>query len=934
MLCISLYAEDVFYDVPLGKINVTKGTLVPAGEKDQPRKYWRDWWVLRHFMVPYTAANEDSEMYLFSQGRRRWGSRMRTQEIIDNTRILVRSRKGSTPSGILFLPNRDYSGMRPVEFSLDTPAQDQEKARIGFYKAKEQYYHRLLTMNIAGAAWFRHQKELARRAQTGAKTGTAPVPLPQTRAWTRRSEISQTLGLFSGGRAISENLQLERELRVTRKDEETIPVAELAGITVREYDWKQIIKDAAPEKDPLAQLIPHDQYALLFPSFASLIAMVDEAKKSGTPILRLVESLAQDAKTQQRYEQQLCLTMSIVARMLGPKLVQSVVITGSDPYLRTGTDVAIIFQTKNIDTLKTYILARQGEAKFKNKEVKSVAGTIEGVPYTGAVSSSRTICSYTAHIQDALIVTNSLIQIQQIARVKKGTVPSLASLDEYTFFRDRYSLKDKDETALLILTDAAIRKLCGPKWRIGASRRIRAAAVLSQLQAENLEKLHAGTIKPGPLATERKVEGLGTLSISEQGVSSSVYGNLVFLTPVAELDIEKVTKAEKDAYEWFRRGYQSRWRNYFDPIGVRFCVEPAGIKTDITVRPLIGGTEYRQFTQVCGNSTIGKGDGFPHKNSLVHHIMALDPESRIMKEFSNFASSMAPTLKVNVLGWLGKWITVYADIDPFWKELSNAMKEKGEWGAEEYFEKNAFRLPAAVHISVSNVIKLTGFLAAFRGFIEQTSPGMTAWESLKYKDRSYVKISPSAQAKAEIDEQGLKEIAVYYAPTPKELIITMNEDMLKRALDAVSRREKKDGKKKETDYVWPGKSMAVHMKQDGLELLKMLFRDNLTRVLRQRSWANIMILNEWKRAFKAEDPAAFHKKFWYTDLVCPGGGVYVWNEEFRTMESTVFGHPGNPRKVEKIENALFEITSGELGLTFEQDGIRAGATLKRKPGKE
>jgi hypothetical protein len=73
-----------------------------------------------------------------------------------------------------------------------------------------------------------------------------------------------------------------------------------------------------------------------------------------------------------------------------------------------------------------------------------------------------------------------------LAAAESGKKPNLASLDEYSFFRSRYLRSaDVEEQAFLMVTDAAIRRWCGPAWRIGASRRTRAAAALSELQARH-----------------------------------------------------------------------------------------------------------------------------------------------------------------------------------------------------------------------------------------------------------------------------------------------------------------------------------------------------------------------------------------------------------------------------------------------------------------
>ena len=69
----------------------------------------------------------------------------------------------------------------------------------------------------------------------------------------------------------------------------------------------------------------------------------------------------------------------------------------------------------------------------------------------------------------------------------------LVDAPEYRFFRTRYPRGADGETALLILTDATIRRWCGPRWRIASSRRVRTAAALAEMQAANLAAIVAGS---------------------------------------------------------------------------------------------------------------------------------------------------------------------------------------------------------------------------------------------------------------------------------------------------------------------------------------------------------------------------------------------------------------------------------------------------------
>ena len=65
--------------------------------------------------------------------------------------------------------------------------------------------------------------------------------------------------------------------------------------------------------------------------------------------------------------------------------------------------------------------------------------------------------------------------------------------------------------------------------------------------------------------------------------------------------------------------------------------------------------------------------------------------------------------------------------------------------------------------------------------------------------------------------------------------------------------------------------------------------------MQRLSWANIPILNEWKRLFPDRDPLDAHEQLWHVRLLDPAGGDYKWNDEWQTMESTTHGHPAQPK---------------------------------------
>lgn len=241
------------------------------------------------------------------------------------------------------------------------------------------------------------------------------------------------------------------------------------------------------------------------------------------------------------------------------------------------------------------------------------------------------------------------------------------------------------------------------------------------------------------------------------------------------------------------------------------------------------------------------------------------------------------------------------------------------------------RLPLGMHVAVGDPWKLTAVLTALRALIEQTAPKMTVWESLDYRDEPYVRVGPSKRAEGELPRE-FGRPSLYHSFSAEGLLVTFNEGLLKRAIDRqlVRRQVKKEGKPLPVDErPWLGTSLCFQFDRRLLKLFELFSADELRQTLQSRSWANLPVLNEWRGRYPDRDPVQVHEAFWQTRPVCPGGGEYVWNEQWQTMESTVYGHPGEPKPGPISNLPLSDLIGGNFGLTFEKQGLRAKAVLDR-----
>jgi hypothetical protein len=899
------FAKDLYYQVKLSELPLTEGSL-PGPEEDRMMP-----WRLAQSLYPEVRVEGESEAYV-SGVINYWNWDI---DLRENGLVHVRAPAGEDVVGELRIPHltSKEAGQERLKFRI--PAKLAGKHKKAFQVARGAHYQRLMDMGIPGAAWFRHQRDLDRpEAKVEELT-------PEQRRQRRVDDLSNTYDLFSGGRALSENLQLDRVLLPRGGSKELVDVSTLEGITVTEIDWAPLLPAKDPMVDPLARFVPADQHALFFPTFSSMLQLSDEADGLGTPLLALFETRSTDSNVKGRYQTQLCLSMSGLSRLLGPKLVRSVAFTGSDPFLRMGSDVAILFDANGPELLMTHVRRKQATAALGLPPESVVSGKLATVAYEGVCNPDRRICSYLARHGDLVIVTNSLAQLKRLVETATGSREALGSLDEYSFFRHRYPLGNGDETAFLLLPDGAIRRWCSPQWRIADSRRVRAAAILARYQADHLAAM--ATLS----APEIKDSIVGPLLPATDGYLSKTWGTLSFMTPIIELDTQQVTEEEAEAYRWFRDRYQRNWRDYFDPIAIRFNVDSEELALDLSVMPLIANSDYREFIELTAGSEMGSYSGDPHPETLFRFGISLNPDSPPVRKASSFAISVAPGFSGNALSWLGDSVVIYGDQDRYWTDLVRADKKS------DFLERNFHRLPVALRVAIASPMKATAFLASVRAFIEQTAPNMTLWETRKEGDLSYVRVGPAQRWDDDLPE----DLALYYAIADGALTVTLNEKVLKRSLRRAAKRASSPAvaaRMNERSDGWLGKQVGFQADGDLLELLELGAKDELLPEIQARSFGNLPILNEWHRLFPNEDPVAMHQDLWMVKLICPGGGEYRWNEEWQTMESTVYGHPGAPLSGPSVlRPPLSEFSFGNFGMTFADGGLRARATFYRGGAK-
>lgn len=815
-------------------------------------------------VAPYAVIDQNGKAHVgFDRVGRAAKFRLAIQIPKDQARV----------SGSIFLPIGTEDPVRLKEFRFDVPLNPPVEANE-YYKVVEKYYRFLLNNGFTGRFWFRYRMEQAIRMQGKTPPAGNPNQFRQSR------DPGATFDLFSGSTAIAENLQLDRRLLLRQGEPQWMDVDSIPGITINEFDWKKHLNDEPVRLDTLADCIPFDQHAVFLPSVGALREVQSGSQSLIFPALVDLDPESVDRRVIDRYFAQLYVDQEVFDWIQKQDATGALALTGSDPFSDSGTDIGVIIQFKDETSaaeFREYYLARLKDAR-----------PIPETPKSGFKRNRiRTVSAYCFQQADRVVLANSPAQSKRIRSCLAKKVPSVKDLDEYHFFRQRYVL-DGSESAFAFLSDAAIRRWCSARWRIGRSRQLQALTLLHELQAA-----HAGQclkLKPGdavPLELgkpEREI--LGRTYATHQGIHSETYGSISFLTPIRELTIDRVTESEKRAYEQWRDGYQRNWTGAFDPIGIQAKISQDSVNVDVSVIPLIMISSYRWSAQ---GKPMPADAGDSHAESLVHLIASIGQDPN----WGAFAKGL-------------EQLEFYIDDAPdFWKDFDSKRQ------ADKYLQENLQNLPVGVVAKFDTPKSMQEFLDRIRVFVPYKT------EDAKHRDRKYLKLTIPKD-----DFLIGQRLNLFVWKNESSVMFAFDENLTRRAID-------RHVDKIPSHRKWLGQHMALQIKPRFFRALEALTGQYYQQEFRSRSWKNLPLLNDLRREFGDVNAKSILWRFWSVLLVCPGGGIYRFDKASNSYYSTAYGSPVKPRIPMGTPFPFRGIKAIDAGVTFETDGLRGRITIRR-----
>ncbi len=627
-------------------------------------------------------------------------------------------------------------------------------------------------------------------------TGTPPTTTARPRVTPARrdpSELARLMDTTSGMTSLQETLQTDRWLVATDAGAATVPLAAVKGPPLPQHPWPAMLtalaaqkKKVSPPDEPLAAAAPAGFYFVRFRSIGDLIRLRAEMDKGLSASLVALEDRLADYDLAERYEAELGIKQGPMTRLLGPAVIDDLAVVGSDPYLREGSDLTLVFRVKAKPAFEAGLattLTVQGAA-HGGVSVSSVERG--GVTIQIATSPDGAIRRHRATVGGFELVSNSLGGLERVIAAIQKRAPCLA--DELDF---RYMMaRDAAVTAdvLAFMSDRFVAEVVGPRQKILEARRQLALAELSRpgfaallygwlfgrAPASAAELLASGLLTRGDLA---HADGETIAWTPEAGARSS-WGQVGGLLPLIDRPVPaKVTAAESEAYKLFVAGYQNYWRTYIDPVAVRIALPADGkgpLAMELRVLPIIDGTDYAELSRTVGRARVVVGEG----RQGARAVLGIGADASIRQLLSRSLREM-PLVGALKIDWLGDWATF--GIDDAARPDGEAVPVGDGTSQLDLALSQLSELPVFAGVEVRSPAAAVAFLAGARQVVESAAPGMIDWrEAGKHRDVPFVAVRA---ARDKSDLGAFKDISLYYTFCKGSLFLSLAEAALRRRID-------------------------------------------------------------------------------------------------------------------------------------------------------
>ena len=380
---------------------------------------------------------------------------------------------------------------------------------------------------------------------------------------------------------------------------------------------------AAPELDvpapagdvkvePLAMRVPAECLYVRFGSFSNFLWFQDTLARWGGDLANLLAGRGLDRGLRDRFQKQLVLQTTVLARLFGEQVIGDVAIVATDPFFVDGGAYGVLFQARSSLVLGNDFTRQRQERLNAGGGVTDERVKIGGhdVSVSFLSSPDGAVRSYYVPDGDYHFVTTSRTLARRFLETRSGK-GSLGATREFRHARTLMPL-ERSDAAFVCLSSRFFENFVSPAYRVEMTRRLVAqadvelaqmallASAAEKQEEDSVEALVGGGFLPAGFGV--RPDGSRTVIVEDEA-SDSLRGEPGAFLPIPDVEVGRVTRSEAQSYRRFAEYYASQWER-LNPIfaGIQRKALPGDreqVTLDVRMTPL-ARRQYESLARLLG----------------------------------------------------------------------------------------------------------------------------------------------------------------------------------------------------------------------------------------------------------------------------------------------------------------------------------------------
>jgi hypothetical protein len=369
------------------------------------------------------------------------------------------------------------------------------------------------------------------------------------------------------------------------EDKKEIKVTELEGPAAPSHPWETMIKDKKLKLSNVYNLIPFDSAFVHYPSYKAFRKSFDFFDDWASTLGTIAGNESSNFKLEKKIKDQLLLKTDLMTKLFADFAIKDIVFICEDPFLFEGSAFAVLLKINNELLLKEKLAMTAKQFQKDNSSISESNLTIEGKKVQVFSSPDFRFRSYRFSEKGFMFICNSPMLAKKLINTSSGKVDSVSKhLDLHYFYEHIEKNFNSPERVFAFLSDAFIRKVISPAYRVGIKRRL-------ECVRNSLLQAHEVFLSNGKLNPAIKCPGGGTYKLVNGEISCSNHRSFGNLKPISESLPVALTSDEAEAYKRFVASYNRYFTQFFDPIGFTFTTETS-FRGRLLIMPLVKNGAY------------------------------------------------------------------------------------------------------------------------------------------------------------------------------------------------------------------------------------------------------------------------------------------------------------------------------------------------------